>query len=56
MQDERLERAVKLVKSGKVNDARALLELIIKDDRTNIPAWRWYAETMQKRSDKVRVW
>lgn len=56
MQDERLERAVKLVKSGKVNDARTLLELIIKDDRTNIPAWRWYAETMQKRSDKVRVW
>ncbi|MBK9924137.1 MAG: hypothetical protein IPP66_02495 [Anaerolineales bacterium] len=56
MPDERLERAVKLVKSGKVDEARTLLELIIKDDRTLIPAWRWYAETMQKKSDKVRVW
>ena len=56
MQDDRLEQAARLVKSGKMNDARTILELILKEDRKNIPAWRWYAETLHKTSDKVRVW
>jgi len=56
MQDNHMERAVELVKSGRVDDARNMLENIIKEDRKNIAAWRMYAETWQKASDKVRVW
>ena len=56
MSDERLERAIGLIQTGQIEDARKLLELIIKDDRHNIPAWHWYAETWQKDSDRMRVW
>ena len=56
MSDERLEQAIGLMQSGKVEDARTLLELIIKNDRNNIQAWHWYAATWPKTSDKVRVW
>lgn len=56
MSDDRLEHAIGLMQSGKIEDARKLLELIIKDDRNNIPAWHWYAETWPKVSDKIRVW
>lgn len=45
-----------LAKSGRLDDARNILEPILKEDRNNIPAWRLYAETWQKKSDKVRVW
>lgn len=56
MSDDRLEQAIGLAQSGKAESARKLLELIIKDDRNNIPAWQWYAETWPKDSDKIRVW
>ena len=56
MPNQRLEQAIELVKSGKIEDARPLLELLIKDDRTNISAWQWYAETWSKPKDKIRVW
>jgi len=56
MADDRLERAIALVQSGKMEDARELLELVLKEDRNNIPAWHWYAETWQKANDKMRVW
>ncbi|MCI0553983.1 MAG: hypothetical protein L0287_23795 [Anaerolineae bacterium] len=56
MADDRLERAIGLVQSGKIGDARNLLELIIKDDRNNIPAWHWYAQTWPEARDKIRVW
>lgn len=56
MQDDRLERAVRLVKSGRLEEARTLLELIIRENRNSISAWRLYAETWQKASDKARVW
>ena len=56
MQDDQLERAIKLVNSGKIDDARTELELLIKEDRKNIAAWHWYAETWPKASDKIRVW
>jgi hypothetical protein len=56
MADDRLEHAIGLVQSGKVEEARELLELILKEDRHNIPAWHWYAQTWPKAADKIRVW
>ena len=56
MTTERLGQAMELVKSGKTEEARELLELIIKDERSNISAWQWYAETWSKPKDKIRVW
>lgn len=56
MADERLERAIRLVQSGKMDDARELLEPILKEDRNNVPAWHWYAQTWPKAKDKIRVW
>ena len=56
MSDDRLEQAIDLMQAGKIEDARTLLELFIKDDRNNIQAWHWYAATWPKASDKVRVW
>jgi predicted esterase len=56
MADDRLERAIGLVQSGKIDDARAILELILKEDRHNIPAWHWYAQTWSRANDKLRVW
>jgi acetyl esterase/lipase len=56
MADERLEQAVGLVQSGKIEEARELLELILKEDRNNIPAWHWYAQTWAQARDKIRVW
>ena len=56
MSDDRLEQAIGLMQAGKIEDARKLLELIIKDDRNNIQAWHWYATTWPQPSDKLRVW
>jgi len=56
MQDDRLERAIGFVQSGKMEEARELLEQVLKADRTNLPAWHWYAQTWQNAKDKIRVW
>jgi pimeloyl-ACP methyl ester carboxylesterase len=56
MSNQRLEQAIELVRSGKIEQARELLELIIRDDRHNISVWQWYAETWSKPKDKIRVW
>lgn len=56
MSDIRLERAGELLRSGKVESARELLEPLIKEDRQNISAWQLYAESWPKVSDKIRVW
>src|SRR5215208_963193 len=56
MTDDRLERAIGLTQAGKWEEARELLELILKEDRRNIPAWHWYAQTWSKPADKARVW
>jgi predicted esterase len=53
---ERLESAIGLVQSGKMEAARELLELILKEDRHSIPVWHWYAQTWPKDADKIRVW
>jgi acetyl esterase/lipase len=54
--DDRLERAIGFVQSEKMAEARELLEQVLKADRTNIPAWHWYAQTWQNLEDKIRVW
>jgi dienelactone hydrolase len=56
MADDRLEWAIGLVQSGKMEAARELLELILKEDRHSIPVWHWYAQTWPKDADKIRVW
>jgi len=56
MSDDRLERDIGFVQSGKLEEARELLEQVLKEDRTNIPAWHWYAQTWQNAKDKIRVW
>jgi len=56
MQDERLTRAIGFTQAGKIKDARDLLEILIKEDRSNIPAWHWYAQTWQNDGDKIRIW
>lgn len=56
MTDERLQQAISLVQSGKVEEARDLLEILLKNDRHDIPAWHWYAQSWSKDSDKIRVW
>ena len=56
MADDHLEQAISLIQSGKMEDARQLLELILKEDRNNIPAWHWYAQTWPEVRDKIRVW
>jgi len=56
MQDEHLERAIGFVQAGNREEARGLLEQVLKDDRANIQAWHWYAQTWPNTKDKVRVW
>ena len=56
MTDDSLERAIGLIQAGKLEAAREQLELIIKNDRSNISAWHWYAQTWPKPGDKLRIW
>ena len=56
MQEEHLARAIGFVQAGKMAEARELLEGLLKADRTNLPAWHWYAQTWQNPKDKIRVW
>jgi pimeloyl-ACP methyl ester carboxylesterase len=56
MPDQQLDQAIELVKSGKIEQARVLLEQVIKDNRNNITAWEWYVQTWSKPKDKIRVW
>lgn len=56
MQEEHLARAIGFVQAGKMAEARELLEGLLKADRTNLPAWHWYAQTWQNTKDKIRVW
>lgn len=56
MSDQRLEQAFAKIHAGNVEEARELLELLIKEDHHTIPAWQAYAETWPKTKDKIRVW
>lgn len=56
MADNGLEKAIGLIQAGKLDAARAQLELIIKNDRSNIPAWHWYVQTWPGAKEKARIW
>lgn len=56
MPHQNLEQAAELVKAGNIEEARQMLELIIREDRHTIPAWQLYAETWPKAKDKIRIW
>ena len=56
MLDDRLERAIGFIQSGKMEEARELLEGLLKADRTHLPAWHWYAQTWLNPKDRIRVW
>lgn len=56
MPDQRLEQAGELVSLGKIEEARQLLELVIREDRHNLAAWQLYADTWPKAKDKIRLW
>lgn len=56
MAEERLGQAIGLVQSGKIEEARKLLEVLLKEDHHNIAAWHWYAQTWPSAADKVRIW
>jgi hypothetical protein len=45
--DHLLKRAVELSKAGKKDDARRLLNYILKQDPQNETAWLWYADTFE---------
>jgi len=56
MPHQKVEQAIEFIKSGKVEEARQLLELIIRDDRHDLSAWQAYVDTWPKPKDKIRVW
>ncbi len=56
MLQQNLEQASELVKAGRLEEARQILELVIRDDRHNISVWQLYADTWPKAKDKIRVW
>jgi pimeloyl-ACP methyl ester carboxylesterase len=54
--NQNLEIASQLIRSGRVEQARPLLELAIKEDFHNIQAWKLYADTCTNAKDKIRIW
>lgn len=56
MPHQKAEQAVEFIKAGKIEEARQLLELILREDRHDLSAWQIYAETWSKPKDKIRVW
>lgn len=56
MPHQNLQQAAELVKAGKIEEARKILELIIREDRHDISVWQVYADTWPSPKDKIRVW
>lgn len=56
MPHQNLQQAAELVKAGQIEEARKILELVIRDDRHDIFAWQLYADTWPHLKDKIRVW
>ena len=56
MADNRLEIAKNLLKRGKVNEARRILEGFLKENRAHTYGWWLYAETWPSVEDKRKVW
>jgi predicted esterase len=56
MAEDPLGGAIELIRAGKIEPARQRLELVIKNDRNNVLAWHWYAQTWPNARDKARIW
>jgi hypothetical protein len=54
--NQSLKMAFQLIQSGRVEQARRLLEQSIKEDLHNIHAWKLYAHTYFNPEDKIRIW
>jgi hypothetical protein len=52
---EKLIQAISLVKSGKKEEARALLLEVVWDEPQNESAWFWLVETMPDNSQRIRA-
>ncbi|MGE5251348.1 MAG: hypothetical protein ACM3QS_14170 [Bacteroidota bacterium] len=53
--DQRLELAAQLLQLNKVQEARILLESIVKDNRHDVAAWQLYAETWTDPVKRKRI-
>ncbi len=53
--DDVLAEAVRLIKSGQKDAARAILEPLLQRNPNNVQAWIWEAELFSSDSDKIKV-
>ncbi len=56
MTDDHLKTADRLFRTGKIAEARQVLEAFLKNNRNHIYAWGLYAETWPAVEDKKRIW
>jgi hypothetical protein len=47
--------AIQLIRQGRKDDARLILEAILKLDTKNIPAWFWYVETLPTLEKRIQM-
>ncbi len=55
MQNESLQQAITLIRSGQREPAKAILESLLKSDPRNVQAWFWYAETCSTVAQRLQV-
>lgn len=55
MAEDELKQAVKLIKAGRIPEARSILEPIIVADPHNIQAWVWEIETRENDFEKIKL-
>lgn len=56
MKTEKLNEAISLVRSGKIEDARQILFEYIRNDPENEVAWIWLAETLTSNQDRMKIY
>lgn len=50
-----LTRAIELIHAGRGQEAKIILQGIIKADLHNIPAWFWYTETCSSMKQRIHI-
>ena len=55
MSDDPLNEAIQLIKAGKKDDAKRILEPFIRANPHNIQAWLWEAETRETLPGKIKI-
>jgi len=51
-----LEQAIEFIKAGNMEEARKILELVIREDRHDLTAWKLYADTWPVPRERRQVW